>query len=447
MYCTIPVSMACRGLDAIIANTRSSYQGKSTGYGALALWMYNLKSTEIISNYTSRLYSGPAIKLGAGVIAGEAYKAVQEAGYRAVAPECGLTGVVGGYVQGGGQSQLVTTYGLAADQVLEWELVTPRGHHLVATPEHNTDLYWALAGGGGGTYGVVLSATLRVYPEGPVAGGTMTVTSENTTALFEAIGIWFRLAPSFVNTSHNNIQVFVTNDTLDIINFVMPDQNTSSIDDLLAPFLPELDRLGLGYDLTTTQYSTYIDSFIASYGPLPYGNTCPNYPIIASRLIPRATVLEPVSNQRLMDLYRNITHGGTWWIGCSFLNVDDAPGSPRPPHPPNAVHPAWRDAVAYCNPQTHEAYAWSDPAAASALRRTLVDDLLPALEAATPGGAVLNEVDPTYHGDWKDTFYGSNYGRLLEIKHAYDPDYIMYGLYAIGSDEFVIQSDGRLCRV
>lgn len=346
----------------------------------------------------------------------------------------------------------MTAYGLAADQVLEWELVTPRGEHLVATPESHADLYWALAGGGGGTYGVVLGATFRVFAEGPVAGGAMRVTSDDAAALFEAVGVWFALAPSFVAASRNNIQAFITNDSFDILNFVMPDQDASSIADLLAPFLPELDRLGLPYELNTTVYPSYLDSFIASYGPLPYGDLCPGYPIIGSRLIPRATALDPAANQRLMDLYRNITDDGTWWVGCSFLSVDDREtGSPRPPHPPNAVHPAWRDAVAYCNPQTHVpggwSLDWSDPAAASALRRDLVEDIFPALEAATPGGAVLNEIDPGYRGDWKETFYGSNYDRLLDIKHAYDPDYLMYGLFAVGSDEFVTHDGGRLCRV
>jgi FAD/FMN-containing dehydrogenase len=420
--------------------------GQSTGQGALALWTYNLKATEIIASYESPLYSGPAVKLGAGVTAGEAYEAVTDSGYRIVAPECGLTGVVGGYVQAGGQSQLVTAYGLAADQVLEWELITPYGEYLVATPKNNnSDLYWALAGGGGGTYGVVLSATFKTFPEGPVAGGEMVVQSKNTTALFEAIEIWFSQGPSFVNKSRNNIQFFVTNDTLTILNFVLPDQNASSINDLLATFLPELDRLNLSYNLTTRDYPTYLDSYIASYGPLPYGNLCPSFPIISSRLIPRATVLDPVSNRHLVELYRNITDGGTWWIGCSFLNVDDSVSSVRPQHPPNSVHPAWRDAIAYCNPQTHMPYDWADPAAVVALRHTLVEDIFPALEAATPNGAVLNELDPTYRGDWKANFYGENYDRLLEIKHAYDPNHIMYGPFAVGSDEFRTDGSGRLC--
>jgi hypothetical protein len=411
----------------------------------LALWTYNLKSTKIIHKFNSTYHTGPAIRLGSGVTAGEAYEATQRSGYRFVTAECGLVGAVGGYVQAGGQSQLVTAYGLAADQVLEWEVVTLDGRHLIATPDQHADLYWALAGGGGGTYAIVLSATFRVFPEGPVAGGAMTVTSTNTSALFTAIETFFHHAPSLVNNTRDNIQLFVTNDSLSILNFVLPDQNTSAIDTLLAGFLPQLDTLGLPYNLTKTQFPRYIDSFIGSYGPLPYGNLCPTFPIIASRLIPRTIVQNSHTNHDLIDLYRDITADGTWWIGCSILNVDDGPESARPPHPPNSVHPAWRKAIAYCNPQTHAAYPFDDPTQAQALRKHLVEDILPRLEAVTPGGGMLNEIDPTYQGNWKDAFFGDNYEPLLSIKRKYDPEKMLYGLFAVGSDEFEIDGKRRLC--
>lgn len=69
--------------------------GKSTGQGSLSLWMWNLITTEIIPSYESLSYSGGAIKLGSGVIAGDAYAIAAEAGYRFVGPECGLVGVAG----------------------------------------------------------------------------------------------------------------------------------------------------------------------------------------------------------------------------------------------------------------------------------------------------------------------------------------------------------------
>ena len=65
--------------------------------------------------------------------------------------------MVGGYVQGGGHGPLAASYGLAADNTLEFEVVTVDGRHLIASPIQNSDLYWALSGGGAGNYAVVLS--------------------------------------------------------------------------------------------------------------------------------------------------------------------------------------------------------------------------------------------------------------------------------------------------
>ncbi|KAH6974604.1 putative FAD-dependent isoamyl alcohol oxidase [Ilyonectria sp. MPI-CAGE-AT-0026] len=429
----------------VIKSTGIDYMGKSTGRGSLALWMYNLKTVEILDKYSSPFYSGSAVKLGSGVIAGEAYEAVSAAGYRIVAPECGLTGIVGGYTQGVGHSQLTTAYGLAADQVLEWELVTPSGEYLVATPEQHEDLYWALSGGGGGTYGVVLSATVRAHPDGPVAGGTLVVENTNETAFWEAVGIWFHQSPSFVEGSPNNVQFLVTNATLIVFAFVLPDQTTSAIDTLLSSFLPELRTRELPYHLTTSQSANYVESLVGAYGDLPYGNLCPNYPIISSRLIPRATVLNETSNAKLVDVFRTMTADGTWFIGCSVINAGPDPAV-RPPHPANAVHPAWRDAVAYCNP--NRPWDFSDPASSLAAKHRLVNDYFPAMEAATPGSGVnLNEMDPLYRGDWKEAMYGPNYGRLLSIKHKHDPHRLMYAHFAVGADEFTIDERGRVCDV
>ncbi|KAL9030702.1 MAG: hypothetical protein Q9196_001200 [Gyalolechia fulgens] len=417
--------------------------GKSTGRGSLALWMYNLKTLEITADYNSSFHLGPAVKLGPGVIAGYAYEAISAAGYRIVAPECGLTGIAGGYTQGVGHSQLVTAYGLPADQVLEWEVVTARGEHLVATPEQNPDLYWALAGGGGGTYGVVLSMTVKAFPDGPVAGGSLVFNNTNEASFWEAVEIWYHQSPSFVQDSRNNVQFLVTNATFYVFSFVLPDQNVSAIDALLASFLPELDRLDIPYNVTIGQSPTYVQSLVNSYGPLPYGDLCPNYPVISSRLIPRATVLNSTANANLMDTFRSITADGTWFLGCSIINVADSPV--RPSHPPNAVHPAWRDAIAYCNP--NHPWDWEDPSANIVAKEKLVNDYFPALEAATPrSGVYLNEMDPLYQGDWKGTMYGANYDRLLQIKHAHDPYQLMYAHFAVGADEFTFDQSGRLCR-
>jgi hypothetical protein len=53
---------------------------------------------------------------------------------------------IGGYITGGGHSPISGQYGLAADQVLEMEIVTPDGELVIANEATNTDLFWAMRG-------------------------------------------------------------------------------------------------------------------------------------------------------------------------------------------------------------------------------------------------------------------------------------------------------------
>jgi FAD/FMN-containing dehydrogenase len=62
-----------------------------------------------------------------------------------------LVGVFGGYSQGGGHGPLISTYSPGADQILSAEVVTADGQFVTASSTENTDLFWALRGGGGGT--------------------------------------------------------------------------------------------------------------------------------------------------------------------------------------------------------------------------------------------------------------------------------------------------------
>jgi FAD/FMN-containing dehydrogenase len=60
-------------------------------------------------------------------------------------------------------------YGLAADNILEYKVVTADGRLVVANSKTNTDLFTALRGGGGGTFGVVLEATMNAWPTPKIA--------------------------------------------------------------------------------------------------------------------------------------------------------------------------------------------------------------------------------------------------------------------------------------
>lgn len=158
----------------VIRNTGHDYLGKSTAPGAVALWVHHLKDIHHLQ-YTSPGYNGSALRLGAGVQGFEAMAAARAHKEVVVVGNCETIAVAGGYTQGGGHSQLMSHFGLAADQVLEWEVVTAAGRHLIASPTQNRDLFWALNGGGGGTFGVVISATVKTHPEMITSAATLIV--------------------------------------------------------------------------------------------------------------------------------------------------------------------------------------------------------------------------------------------------------------------------------
>lgn len=157
----------------VIRNTGHDYLGKSSGVGAVALWTHHMKDIEF-SDYTSPHYRGRAIKVGPGLQGIEAMAAAHAQSNVLVAGNCETVGVAGGYSQGGGHGQLASWLGLAADQVLAWDVVTAADELITATPTQNPDLYWALSGGGGGTYGVVISMTSKVCPELRTATANLT---------------------------------------------------------------------------------------------------------------------------------------------------------------------------------------------------------------------------------------------------------------------------------
>ncbi|KAG6365629.1 hypothetical protein INS49_007240 [Diaporthe citri] len=167
-----------RNIRLIIRNTGHDYLGKSTGAGAIALWTHHLKDIAVL-DYSSTAYTGKAVKMGAGVQAAEAQAVANAAGLVVVEGDCPTVGLAGGYTQGGGTGPLGSKFGLAADQVLEWEVVTPTGKTLTATPDQNSDLYWALSGGGGGTYGIVLSMTVKLHQDMPTGGATLSFTESS----------------------------------------------------------------------------------------------------------------------------------------------------------------------------------------------------------------------------------------------------------------------------
>jgi hypothetical protein len=103
-----------------------------------------------------------AVTVGGGVNLDELNFALKTSNLYSIGAAHGSVSIAGGWSQSGGHAPLSSYYGLAVDQMLEYKIVTADGRLLVANNVTNQDLFWALRGGGGGTWGVVVEATLKV---------------------------------------------------------------------------------------------------------------------------------------------------------------------------------------------------------------------------------------------------------------------------------------------
>lgn len=70
---------------------------------------------------------------------------------------------MGGYTLGGGHAPISRMFGLAVDNLLETKMVTADGRIVTSTADLNRDLFWALRGGGGSTFGIVTEFTFKVH--------------------------------------------------------------------------------------------------------------------------------------------------------------------------------------------------------------------------------------------------------------------------------------------
>ena len=372
------------------------------------------------------------------------------AGYRVVSGDCPTVGIAGGYTQGGGHSLLNSVYGMAADNVLEFEVVTADGKHLIATPIQNEDLYWALAGGGGGTYALVLSMTIKIYKDdGPIGAATLAfnATGPDDQAYSAAIAAWWEFLPTIID-SDSTCLFIINGSNFELQNVTATGRDGDWVADLLQPYRSQLESLNIHFDFASYTPQTYYEHYNAVNGPLPLG-VYPTSELFNSRLIPRAVTQDQSRAKSLTDaMLKGIASDpeAGFFFGCSAQNVKDSPQ-----HPDNAVVSYWRDGVAICI--TIAIYDWSLPEAQMMRRRQhMADVITPMIEAETQdSGAYLNEADPLVYppdnpAHWQKAFYGDNYPKLKQIKQKYDPDSIFYGNTAVGSEEWRHDKDGRLCK-
>src|SRR5262245_61612963 len=154
-------------LRLVVKGGGHSYQGTSCSADSLLIWTRAMNSITLHEAFVAqgcarKQAPQPAVTVGAGAIWAQAYDAVTTKGGRYVQGGGCTTVGVAGLVQSGGFGSFSKNYGLAAAALLEAEVVTADGAVRIANACTNSDLFWGLKGGGGGSLGVVTRLTLKM---------------------------------------------------------------------------------------------------------------------------------------------------------------------------------------------------------------------------------------------------------------------------------------------
>lgn len=126
-----------------------------------------------------------SIQSGAGQSWYNIYSALEPYGLYAIGGRLKTIGV-GGLTLGGGINYFAVKYGFTMDTVIAYEIVLASGQVVTATAKANSDLFWALKGGGN-NFGIVTKFTFNVYSIPKVSTATIVYTENDIPAFTQAI--------------------------------------------------------------------------------------------------------------------------------------------------------------------------------------------------------------------------------------------------------------------
>ncbi|PGH17040.1 hypothetical protein AJ79_01424 [Helicocarpus griseus UAMH5409] len=441
------------GIRLVVKNTGHDFLGKSGGASSLSIWTHYFKDISYIPEYVDEVggYLGPAFKCGSGVQAFEIYKAASKKGRVVVGGEGETVGVMGGYIQGGGHSPLSSMYGTGADNVLAFEVVTPDGQFVTANFTHNSDLFWALRGGGGSTFGVATSVTVKAFLDFPTTVSRFTFSTADVTNETFWAGVrtyfdyfitnadagtysYFRILPSDPEAG----QV-----TFRMVPFLAPNKTLEETHAILDPWFARLNDLGIVFDPHIKHYDSFYPAWDESF---PLEAVQQVNVSSGSRLFPRANFADEGLLNKTFDEIRKSVETNHVVLAFNMKMIS-------PDNRDNAVNPAWRQNVLFAI----QSVRWSLNATVEEIwetRRGFTFGDMQRWRDISPGaGSYLAEAD-RLEPNFQQAFFGDKYPRLLEIKKKYDPEDVFWVATGVGSEGWQVESvdtlpneNGRLCRV
>jgi FAD/FMN-containing dehydrogenase len=459
-------------LRLVVKGGGHSYQGTSNAPDSLLIWTRHMHDIETHAAFVAHGCEGThppqrAVTLGAGAIWMQAYDAVTtKAGAYVQGGGCTTVGVAG-LIQSGGFGSFSKHYGLAAAGLLEAEIVTADGKPRIANACTNADLFWALKGGGGSSFGVVSKLTLRVRQLPEFAGGAdFRIKAASDEAFRRLIRQFVSFYREALFNDHWGEQAHMAPDNSLAVSMVFHGLDTEQSQKVWQPFLDWLARSPAAYSIEAPpeigsmparrwwdvewrrehlQHVFIADSRSGSgpnnvwwrgdggqVGWVVYG--------FESLWLP-ASLLQSDSQELLANaLFAASRHSE---VELHFnKGLAGAPQEAIEAAKDTAMNPAVLSAFAlaivadgqgpaYPGIPNHEPDVVRGRKAADTVRRCMSE-----LRAIAPNGGAYVSESNFFETEWQRSYWGSNRPRLAEIKKKYDPTGLFFVHNGVGSEEW-----------
>jgi FAD/FMN-containing dehydrogenase len=405
-----------------------------------------------------------AVSLGAGNVWLKAYAAVTKAGRYVQGGGC-CTVNVAGLIQGGGFGSFSKRFGLAAASLLEAEVVTADGRVRIVNAGSDADLFWALKGGGGGSFGVVTRVTLKTHELPNFLGAAFGAIKANSDEAFK------RLVARFMNFYRESL-----------FNPTWGEQAKFHPNNVL-----ELSMVfqGIGQDKAQATWKPFLDWVAAS--PADFALVSPVMVLAApanffwdaaflKQNLPQVILSDnrPGAPDDAVFWAANLGESGWYihsyesaWLPQSLLadgardklaeaifaasrlrpvgfhfnkGLAGSPADALAAARDTAVNAAVADAfalviIAAGGPPAFAGIAGHEPDANRAQRDAAAcSAALAELVKLAPGAGAYSIESSFHQKDWQRAYWGDNYPRLQAIKQKYDPEGLFFIHHGVGSE-------------
>lgn len=481
-YAVSPYAVAAESADDIAAAVRFAaehdvrlavkgaghdYLGRNCAPDSLLVWTHKMRDVAVHDAFVpagapAGTSATSALSVGAGTRWLEAYEATTKADLYVQGGGCTSVGASGGFIQGSGFGSYSKRFGTGAGGVLEFEVVTADGEVRTVNQYQEPDLFWALRGGGGGTFGIVTRTTLLAHPI-PQTTGTVsgTIAAADDDAYRALIDAFIAFYPGALNNPAWGEQVRFRPDNKLELALVFLDITADQAKATWAPLLEKLRAQGDRYtiDLHDQQipfdrvwdyrwWDEHAEGF-AVLDPRPNqpdnqfwwsgngGEVSAYWHAYHSRWVPLAMFADSPKALATMLFDASRVRHFIFQINKGLAGQSDAS---RARDRQTCLHPTAFDAAALiilasAQPRVFPGVPGHEPDRAKArAERDNVNRAMKIVRDALPGqGAYANEAD-YFTEDWQAEFWGEHYPRLLAIKQRYDPANRFRVHHGVGSD-------------